>query len=187
MAPNRTPDPILTEWTAELHYAIEAGVAPQVALGYSPGPLPALVGLDALRRLVDQRNDLTMPLVWAGGPSGAWLAALMQPQNGTPVHSPSLRTFYTGADPACHVSSGAMLPQHPAGFHAPDSRNLPAGYAGQIAPALQPAAPFAWESMPLRALEPVSGAPVGLPTAGAWPGWLALALATILIVGSLLL
>jgi hypothetical protein len=169
-----------------------------MALGSSNGVLPALAGLDALRRLVDKRNDMTTPLVSAGGPSGAWLAALAQPQNGTPVHSPSMHTLYTGDDPAAHLASGATLPRPPAGLRAPGSRNLPPGFAALIAPATQPAIPFAWESLPLRTLEsaPPSAPPSALPPgagqagllgAGRWGGWLGLALAALLIVGSILM
>ncbi len=207
MAPNRRADPILTEWQSELHYAIEAGASPQVALGYSTGVLPALVGLDALRRLIDQRQDVTVPLVAAGGPDGAWLAALTQPQNGAPLHSPAMVTLYTGADLGTHLAAGGTLPAPPAGTHPPSDRGLPRGFADRMAPALAPAAPFAWDLLPLRVLEPPrsdkggpgperagtaypgtegAGALVGLP-AGAAAGWLALALVALLIIGSLVL
>jgi hypothetical protein len=217
MAPNRTEDPILTEWQAELHHAIEAGASPQVALGYSAGVLPALVGLDALRRLIDQRRDVTAPLVTAGGPSGAWLSALAQPQNGTPLHSPGTITLYTGADPGTHLASGGTLPLPPTGVPARNDRGLPHGFAERAAPALAPAAPFAWELLPLRVLEPPrmessvpgraggagagfsggnaggnttgnsTGFAVGLPAPDALAGWLALLLVMLLVIGSLVL
>lgn len=185
MLPNRDLDPILSVWQAELQYAVEAGVAPQIALGHSDNALTALVGTETLRRLVELRSDVTSPLVAAGGPSGAWLSPLTQPQNGVDARTPSMVTLFTGADAATHISSGATLPLHPTGLRPARERNLPAGYRDLLAPALQPALPLTWESLPWRLLEPHPEA-AALP-AGPWLGWLALGFSAVLILGALVL
>lgn len=188
MAPNRhaaTQDPIVDRWQSHLQYAVEAGIAPQIALGQSADALTALVGLAALRLLIESRSDMSAPLLTAGGASGAWLAVLMQPQNGAPTHSPFAMTIFLGADPASVVASAGTLPRLPYGLRSPADRFLPVGFRDAIAPPLQPASPFTWESLPLRALEPVGGL-MGLHVPGAWLGWLGLLLAIGLVVGALI-
>ncbi len=187
MAPNRpaaTQDPIVDRWQAHLQYAVEAGIAPQIALGHSPDALTALIGLAALQLLIETRGDMSAPLLTTGGASGAWLAALMQAQNGAPGRSPSALAIYLGADSACTVASANILPHTPPGLRAPGDRALPVGFRDNFAPSLQPASPFTWESLPLRALEPVGGLPA-LHAPGAWLAWLGLALALALVVGAL--
>jgi hypothetical protein len=187
MAPNRrtaTQDPIVDRWQSHLQYAVEAGIAPHVALGQSADALTALIGLTALQLLIEARSDMSAPLLTAGGTSGAWLAALMQPQNGVAGHSPSALTIYLGADAASAIAAAGILPRPPAGLRPPADRALPVGFRDGAAPALQPASPFIWESLPLRALEPVGGL-ASIPTRGAWLGWLGLILALVLVVGAL--
>lgn len=187
MAPNRnaaTQDPIVDRWQSHLQYAVEAGIAPQIALGQSADALTALIGLAALRLLLETCSDMSAPLLTSGGASGAWLAALMQPQNGVQAHSPTAVTIYLGADPASVVASTGTLPRTPFGLRPSADRGLPNGYRDAVAPALQPAAPFTWEALPLRTLEPVGGL-LGLNAGGGWLGWLGLLLALALVIGAL--
>ncbi len=187
MAPNRhaaTQDPIVDRWQSHLQYAVEAGTAPQIALGQSSDALTALIGLAALQLLIETRSDMSAPLLTAGGASGAWLGALMQPQNGAPAHSPSALNIYLGADEANAIAAAGTLPRPPFGLRAPADRGLPAGFRAAIAPPLQPGAPFTWESLPLRTLEPLGGLS-GVNARGAWLAWLGFLLAVALVVGAL--
>ncbi len=187
MAPYRnaaTQDPIVDRWQSHLQYAVEAGIAPHIALGLSADALTACIGLAALQLLIETRSDMSAPLITVGGASGAWLDALMLPQNGVAARSPSAQTLFMGVDPASALASAATLSRPPLGLRHPADRALPVGYRAAIAPVLQPASPFTWESLPLRALEPVGGL-TGVNPHGSWFGWLGLILALALVVGAL--
>lgn len=195
MIPAKDLEPILATWRNQVHYAIESGDAPDLALGSSDEVLTTLVGQEALRAIADSRTDMTEPIVSAGGAAGVWLAALLLPvdraphdvQDVRPVRAaaPGWLTLYTGVDAATHVASGLTLPQHPNRLRPPGSRGVPGGFADSIAPTLRPATPTTWENLPLRTL--ASGAsPLGLRSAGAWCGWLALLLCLLLVAGAIL-
>ena len=186
MVLKREIDPILAVWQAELHYAVEAGLAPQITLGGDSSSLSAIVALEALRALTESRGDSISPLVSAGGSSGAWLSALTQPPPASTSRLPAGTTLFTGADAASQLASGATLPLHPSGLRPARDRQLPGGYRDLLLPAVQPAIPFAWESLPLRALEPPAGGVAGYARGG-WLGRAALVLAFILILGALIL
>ncbi len=186
MLPNREVEPIISAWQAQIHHAVEAGSAPELALGSSDDVLSTLVGHEALRATTETRTDMTQPLVTAGGASGAWLDALLMPNVGDGAPAPSWNTLYTGADPATHVATSLTTPQHPNGLRPPGDRALPSGIADMIAPALHPASPFNLDTMALRTLWP-PGSLFGVRSGGRWLSWLGLLLAVALIAGAVLL
>jgi hypothetical protein len=169
-----------------MQFAIEAGVAPALAVGGGSSVAPALVGLEAVRMLVEQRRDMTSPVATAGGGSGVWLSVLLQPQDGQAAHSPPLIALFSGPDEATQIASGGTLPKPPAGLFPPGNRGLPSGYRPHVAPSLQPASPLLWESLPIHELEP-NDAPLGAMPAGPLLGWTALIFVALLILGALAL
>lgn len=186
MLSNSDLTPILNAWQSDLHFAVEAGIAPQIPLGSSLSPLTALPGLELLGNLAAQRTDMTTPTVLAGGTSASWLAALYTVSAASANRrSPAPVLLYSGADAATHMATAGTLLLHPARLRSTSDRALPAGYRDHVAPSLQPAAPITWENLSLRILEP-AGTPTGLPAASLWLGWLAAALASIMILGALI-
>lgn len=200
MLSNSEQTPVVQAWQSDLHYAIEAGVAPLLPLGTSQTPLTALPALFLLRDLAAERTDMTIPTVLMGGSSGAWLAALFLAADGAPGmsalasspnagHSPQPVLLFSGVDAATHMASAGILPKPPRGLRAVTDRELPLGVRDAAAPVLQPAAPIAWENMPLRILEnPDSSqaSAVGMPPASLWMGVLAALLVLIMILGALI-
>lgn len=195
MIPSQDLEPILTIWRAQVHYAIEAGDAPDLAIGSSDEVLTTLAGEAALLAMAESRTDMTQPTVSTGGGTGAWLTAFARasaaraPSDTSPRQiappAPPWITLYTGADAATHIASGQTLPHHPNGLRSLESRGVPAGFADALSPTLHPAAPLTWENLPFRALAN-GGVFPGLRAAGAWCGWLALILCVLLIAGAIL-
>lgn len=202
MLAQRDQTPILQTWQSDLNYAVEAGIAPTIPLGVSDSALVALPSLSLLRHLSAQRTDMTVPIVLAGGGSGAWLTALLVDTESaaTPVLgaetddgartpqerlSPEPVVVFSGADAATHMASSGILPKPPARLEPVTDRGLPAGVRDAVAPALQPAASMAWENMPFRILDSEGGA-TGLPAASRWIGWLAGVLTILMILGALI-
>lgn len=200
MLSNSDQTPLLQAWHSDLHYAIEAGIAPLVPLGLSASALTALPALSLLRDLAVERTDMTIPTVLMGGSSGAWLAALFVIADGAPGRSslashpnagrsPQPVLLFSGVDAATHMASAGVLPKPPRGLRAITDRELPMGVRDPVAPILQPAAPITWENLPLRILETPDSSrasTAGLPPASLWMGILAALLVLIMILGALI-
>lgn len=191
--------PVLHAWHSDLNDSIEAGIAPTIPLGMSDAALTALPSLSLLRDLAAQRTDMSVPTALAGGGSGAWLMALFinaESADGQPPAtadgasaervSPPPVLSYAGADAATYMASAGILPRAPVGLQPVTDRGLPAGVRDAVAPALQPAAPVAWENVPFRLLETAGGA-TGLPAASPLMGWLAGILVIAMILGALIM
>jgi len=183
---DRALAPILAEWQAEIQFAVEAGVAPSLGVGGGSGVPATLVGLEAIRLLAEQRQDMTSPVVMAGGSNGAWLWVLMQPERGDAAQSPPLVALFSGQDEATQIATAGTLPRPPAGLFPPGNRSLPDGFRPHVAPALQSAAPLQWDTLSLHVLEPAPSALGAMPM-GPLSGWLALLFVALLILGALAL
>lgn len=200
MLSNSDQTPLLQGWQSDLHYAVEAGIAPLMPLGVSQAVPAALPALSLLRDLAVERTDMTIPTVLMGGSSGAWLAALFLAADGAPGksslashpnagRSPQPVLLFSGVDTATHMASAGTLPKPPRALRPTTDRELPPGVRDAVAPILQPAAPIAWENLPLRILEnPDSSraSAAGMPPASLWMGILAALLVLIMILGALI-
>jgi hypothetical protein len=177
---------ILSDWQSEIQFAVEAGVAPSLSVGNADTLPAAMVGISAVRRLIEQRHDMTSPVLTVGGTSGAYPAILLMPQEGADQRAPSLVVLFSGIDEGTQIATASTLPKAPARLHQPGDRALPAGYRPYVSPSLQPASPLSWDNVPFRAMEPSEPtASVDALPGGGLVGWLALLLVALLILGAL--
>jgi hypothetical protein len=185
LLPNEEPVSTLATWQSSLNEGVEAGIAPELAVGTTSATIPALTGVEALHRLSETRSDMTSPQVVAGGSTGVWLAALTLPQDEVPHHSPPVTTLFAGADTALYLATAGTQPIWVGGARKLGKRRLPEGYCELVAPGLQPGTPPSWETFAFRVLD-ATGQGQSARSSDRWLSWLALGLVLIMIVGAFL-
>jgi hypothetical protein len=189
---NRSSGDILVEWQDEVETQLEAGTAPLLDMGASHWVLEGAASLLALQLLAARRNDVTRPVVIAGGNSPLWLGALFHPTPHTrPSLSPDLKVVYAGADPATYM---ATLGVHAAGLRARfagDSTATPLEVRWLLAPKMAPGRPAPWEALPFLEIGeqprvPLPAVPPEPDPTTDWIAWSVLLLAVFLILFAML-
>ncbi len=187
---NASAGDILTHWQNEIEQRTEAGLAPILELGISSLTTDSTAALLALQLLAERRADAARPIVAAGGPGAAWLAALMQPA--PPAQGVSAPTvLYTGPSLAEHMASISLTHaavDAPAADYAGDPV-VPAAY---FEPRSRPGALALWETLPFvqgesAAHEASGDEALSADPTGDWLAWAVLLLALFLVILSILL
>lgn len=144
----RSINQIAAAWDAEMAAKLEAGATPLMAAGAPSSLLSSVPTLLAMQQSVSQRDDVTVPLLVAGGSSSAWLALLLSPQpGGKSPAAPEPTVVFAGASPVTYhatlgvIAAGVTTPLGEWSATTPD-------IAGHFAPRRLPGAVAAWESLP---------------------------------------
>ena len=202
MLSNRTIEQIREAWRADIEAHLEAGQTPVLQMGLDRLILEGAPGLLALQTLAERRDDITAPLVLAGGTSPLWPAALMHGRPADrPPRSPDIYPVYAGADVATWLAShtlyaGGTGPLRRRAFVGPPA-GLPPAMAPLLAPMSEPGAAAPWETLPFYAVSLAeqdqqrrSGATLETLAAPASPDWTAYAavmLAVLLVLAAIIL
>ena len=177
---------ILAAWQPEIEFAEEASSTPVLFCGGSAQVLDAAPGLLAAEALAAARDDLTAPLIPAGGPGAGWLdVLLLERPADAPLASPEHAALYAGPDQAT-VLAGGQAARSPGRF-TPPVHDLGSGYDALLRPRLESAVPPRLEALPFwLATLP---APAALTPADAarrtWTAWAAVALALLMLIAAL--
>ncbi|CAN5784338.1 hypothetical protein BH10CHL1_BH10CHL1_22810 [soil metagenome] len=157
---NQAPIDISTEWQSEIEASLEAGGMPLLDLGSSTLSLDDLAMLAALRTFMDQRIDVTAPVMIAGGSSGSWLAALMQRSPNWGQRRPLSPTLvFAGADRATYLATlTTMLPERPAEINH-RAHIAPANMAPLFTPYTQARMALPWDLLPFVVTEEALAGP----------------------------
>ena len=202
MLSNRTIEQIREAWRADIEARLEAGQTPVLSLGVDRLILENAPGLLALQTLAERRDDITAPVLLAGGTGPLWPAALLHGRPASrPPRSPDIYPIYAGADVATWMASHTLY----AGGYDPLRRNaflrppagLPPAMAPLLAPMSEPGAAAPWETLPFYAVSLAErdqirrdGSPLETPAPGHAPDWTAYAaimVAVLLVLATIVL
>ncbi len=194
---NQAPVAIYTEWQSEIEASIEAGRMPLLDLGSSNLSLDDLAMLAALRTFVDQRVDVTAPVMIAGGSSILWLAALMQQQPTTALRRPLAPILvFAGADRATYLATLTTLLPEQFAETGRLAQAAPANMAVLFTPYAQARTSLPWDLLPFAVTEEalagsrssdrqlagsIDASPLEL-----WVSWAAIGLALLLVLFALI-
>ena len=107
---NRSSAQITRHWRSEIEAKVEAGRTPRFDLGMIDAPAEGSLALTALHQLARQRDDITSPLILAGGRGPLWLAALFAPlQVGRERGAREERVVFSGVSPADDLATSAII------------------------------------------------------------------------------
>lgn len=187
---NRTPDEIAADWQTEIETKLEAGTTPLLVTGTPALALHGAATLLAYQDLIARRNDITTPLLVAGGSSPLWTALLLAP--GERPATPLPAVVFGGPDPSIYLASVETLSTGRLTAPSPVRSGTPPALAGYFAPRLAPGATAAWESLPFveageRPHPSVAGPAANDDPLHAWIAWGALLLALCLVLSALLI
>jgi hypothetical protein len=177
-----------TQWQTTIERSLEAGQTPLIELGASLGELSGLSTLVALLAFAGQRNDLTAPVMVAGGNNVAWLIGLLYQVYLPRV--PALTAIYGGAEPVTQMASSALYDSQLSTANARRPTAPPTYLAPFVTPQDASSAPR-WEALPFllgappHALPQASGSQPGMQT-DPWLTWAGVCLAFVLILLALL-
>jgi hypothetical protein len=202
MLSNRTIEQIRAAWQADIEAHLEAGQTPALHLGLNREILEGAPGLLALQTLAERRDDITAPVIMAGGTSPLWPAALLHGRPADrPPRSPDIYPIYAGADVATWLASHTLYadgysPLRRHAFLRPPA-GLPPAMTPLLAPTNEPGAAVAWEALPFHVVAQAerdqrrrAGAPTETPAADHAPDWTAYAavmLAVLLVLAAIIL
>ena len=156
MLGDQTVTAIRGAWQADIETHLEADQTPTLHLGIEHQLLHGAPGLMALQALAAARDDITAPVVVAGGASPLWLGALMHGQRGDPPDgSPDMSTLYAGSDAATYMASRTLYgnghePLNRDAFLRPPSA-LPSAMVRWLAPIAAPGVNAPAETVPIYA------------------------------------
>lgn len=144
----RSINEIAAAWDAEMAGKLEAGATPLMAAGAPSSLLVSVPTILAMQQSIAQRDDVTVPLLIAGGASNAWPALFLSPQPGVErPAAPEPMVIFGGADPVTyHATLGTIAPQMASslGEWATTTPDI----ASRFAPRRLPGAVAAWEDLP---------------------------------------
>ncbi|MCX6044276.1 MAG: hypothetical protein NT075_04135 [Chloroflexi bacterium] len=194
---NQAPVAIDVAWQSEIEASLEAGWRPLLDLGSSQLSLEDVTMLTALRTFVDQRVDVSAPVMLAGGHSVLWLAVLMH-QPSTALHQSLAPTLvFAGADRATYLATLTTL--LPGQFAETErlAQSAPANMAALFTPYTQARTALPWDLLPFAVTEEALAGPrssaehqtVDSPDATRlepWISWAAIGLTLLLVLFALI-
>ncbi len=144
----------------QVEFAQEAGDAPLLRLSDGPSLLAPLSQTPAAQAFLEQRADISTPLVLSGGLGLGWLNLLFWGAENRLVNRALI--LYSGGDDACsmasHAIAGAVSPLRAAPGQTPE------GLVEFLIPEARPGANGSWDTLPMWALSDEQGWSLA-------PGW----------------
>lgn len=206
MLGDQTSAAIRAAWQARIEAHLEADQTPVLQLGMEHEFLNGARGLLALQALATAREDITAPVVVAGGASSLWLAALMHGRRPVyPEGSPNVRVIFAGSDAATYMASRTLY----SNGDSPLSRDallrppaeLPPAMVRWLAPTADPGVNAPGETLPIyaavRAVRAQIDSPVSATTRSTiypngappvqWTAYAAIMLAVIMVLAAVVL